>query len=159
MKFTINKIQIVSVLSKIQGLTGRRSNLAITENILIRAVGDGIFLTATDLETGFEGFYPASVEKEGSAAVSAKKLYEILREFPAVDILVNEVENRWIEITNDKVQYHIVGMNPDDFPETPHINEVEFFSIDASALERMIVRSTIVSATGDESAPISTVFL
>jgi DNA polymerase-3 subunit beta len=160
MKFTINKIQIVSVLSKIQGLTGRRSNLAITENILIRAVGDGIFLTATDLETGFEGFYPASVEKEGSAAVSAKKLYEILREFPAVDILVNEVENRWIEITNDKVQYHIVGMNPDDFPETPHINEVEFFSIDASALERMIVRSTIVSATGDEKrAHINGVFV
>jgi DNA polymerase-3 subunit beta len=73
------------------------------------------------------GFYPASVEKEGVVAVSAKKLYEILREFPSEDILINEVENRWIEIGNDKVQYHIVGMNPDDFPETPHITEVEFF--------------------------------
>ncbi len=160
MKFIINKFQIVNVLAKVQGLTGRRSNLAITENILIRSVGDGIFLTATDLETGFEGFYPASVEREGAVAVSAKKLFEILREFPSEDILINEVENRWIEIGNNKVQYHIVGMNPDDFPETPHITEVDFFSIDASIFEKMIERSIIISAAGDEKrAHINGVFV
>jgi DNA polymerase-3 subunit beta len=160
MKFIINKFQIVSVLAKVQGLTGRRSNLAITENILIRSVADGIHLTATDLETGFTGFYPASVEKEGTVAVSAKKLYEILREFPSEDILINEVENRWIEIGNDTVQYHIVGMNPDDFPETPHITDVDFFSIDASILGKMIERSIIISSAGDEKrAHINGVFI
>ena len=160
MKFIINKFQIVSVLAKVQGLTGRRSNLAITENILIKSVSDGIHLTATDLETGFEGFYPASVEKEGAVAVSAKKLFEILREFPSEDILINEVENRWIEIGNEKVQYHIVGMNPDDFPETPHITEVDFFAIDAPIFEKMIERSIIISAAGDEKrAHINGVFV
>jgi DNA polymerase III subunit beta len=160
MKFIINKFQIVNVLAKVQGLTGRRSNLAITENVLIRSVADGIHLTATDLETGFEGFYPASVEKEGAVAVSAKKLYEILREFPSEDILIHEVENKWIEIGNDKVQYHIVGMNPDDYPETPHITEVDFFPIDASIFEKMIERSIIISAAGDEKrAHINGVFV
>jgi DNA polymerase-3 subunit beta len=160
MKFTIDKFQIVNVLAKVQGLTGRRSNLAITENILIRSAQDGIYLTATDLETGFEGFYPASVENEGAVAVSAKKLYEILREFPSEEILINEVENRWIEIGNDKVQYHIVGMNPDDFPETPQINEVDFFSIPATILGKMIEQSIIISAAGDEKrAHISGVFV
>lgn len=160
MKFIVNKFQIVNVLAKVQGLTGRRSNLAITENILIRAVADGIHLTATDLETGFEGFYAASVEREGAVAVSAKKLYEILREFPSEDILINEIENRWIEISNDKVQYHIVGMNPDDFPETPHITEVDFFAVDASILAKMIERSIIISAAGDEKrAHINGVFI
>ena len=150
MKFIINKFQIVNVLAKVQGLTGRRSNLAITENVLIQSGSEGIRLTVTDLETGFEGFYPAVVEQEGAVAVSAKKLYEIVREFPSDDILINEVENRWIEIGNDNVLYHIVGMNPDDFPETPVISEVNFFSIDASALEQMIERTTIISAAGDE---------
>ena len=160
MKFNINKFQFVSVLSKVQGLTGRRSNLAITENILVRSLTDGVQLTATDLETGFEGFYPAAVEKEGVVAVSAKKLFEIVREFPSEDILINEVENRWIEIGNDKVQYHIVGMNPDDFPETPQITDVHFFSIDAHILKKMIDRSTIISATGDEKrAHINGVFV
>ena len=150
MKFTINKSEIVNVLAKIQGLTGRRSNLAITENILIRAVDDKIYLTATDLETGFEGFYPASVETEGSIAVSAKKLYEIIKEFPLEEILINEVENRWIEIGSGKIQYHIVGMNPDDFPETPQITDIDFFAINAPIFDKMIEQVTIVSATGDE---------
>jgi DNA polymerase-3 subunit beta len=150
MKFIINKFQIVNVLAKIQGLTGRRSNLAITENVLIQSTSDSIQLTATDLETGFEGFYPASVEEEGTVAVSAKKLFEILKEFPSDEILINEVENRWIEIGNDIVQYHIVGMNPADFPDTPHITDVDFFSIDASILSKMIERAVIISAAGDE---------
>lgn len=160
MKLIIDKFQIVNVLAKVQGLTGRRSNLAITENVLIRSVSDGIHLTATDLETGFTGFYPASVEKEGAVAVSAKKLFEIIREFPSDEILINEVENRWIEIGNGKIQYHIVGLNPDDFPETPHISEVDFFSIDASTLEKMIEKSVIISAAGDEKrAHINGVFV
>lgn len=150
MKFTINKYDIVNVLAKVQGLTGRRSNLAITENILLSSGKEGIHLTATDLETGFEGFYPAMIEKEGAVAVSAKKLYEIVREFPSDSILINEVENRWIEISNDKVQYHIVGMNPDDFPETPQLQKVDFFPIEASVLEKMIERVTIIPAAGDE---------
>lgn len=150
MKFIVDKFQMVNVLAKIQGLTGRRSNLAITENVLIRSGSDGIHLTATDLETGFEGFYSASVEKEGAVAVSAKKLYEILREFPSDEILLHEVENRWIEIGSGKVQYHIVGMNPDDFPETPQLKGVDFFSIDASVLDQMISRAVIISAAGDE---------
>jgi DNA polymerase III sliding clamp (beta) subunit (PCNA family) len=41
MKFIVNKSQIVPVLAKIQGLTGRRSNLTITENILLRSVENG----------------------------------------------------------------------------------------------------------------------
>jgi DNA polymerase-3 subunit beta len=57
-----------------------------------------------------------------------KNYLKFFGNFPSEDILINEVENRWIEIGNDKVQYHIVGMNPDDFPETPHITEVAFFA-------------------------------
>ena len=160
MKFIINKSQIISVLSKIQGIAGRRSHLSITENILIRSTAEGIYLTATDLETGFEGFYPASVEKEGAVAISAKKLYEIIREFPSEEILINEVENKWIEIGEGKVQYHIVGMNPDDFPETPQIFDVDFFSIEAAILSKMIERTIVISAAGDEKrAHISGVYI
>lgn len=153
LKCTVDKSQMVNVLSKIQGLTGRRSNLAITENILIRTTSDGVQLTATDLETGFEGFYPASVESDGAIAVNSKKLYEILKEFPLDHILIHEVENRWVEIGEGKILYHIMGMNPDDFPETPEISEVDFFSMNTAALEKMISRSIIVAASNDEKRP------
>ena len=91
MKFTVNKREILDVLSKMQGLTGRKSNLAITETVLIKSSDSEIILTVTDLETGFEGIYPASIETGGTLAINARKLYEIVRDFPADEIHINEV--------------------------------------------------------------------
>jgi len=150
MKATLKKGDLLPVLSKVQGLTGRRTNLAITTNILLKTDKKGLSISATDLETGFEGFYPAEVQKEGIIAINARKFYEIVRDFPSEDIFLNEVENHWIEIGNKKVEYHIVGLNPDDFPEIPKIEDVEFFEIESRSLIKMIERSVVVSGTTDD---------
>lgn len=151
MKATINKNDILPVLAKIQGLAGRKTNLAITTNVLIQTAETGISITATDLETGFEGLYPASVNTQGVIAINARKLYEIVRDFPSDDIYVNEVENHWIEIGNQNVEYHIVGLNPDDFPEVPKIEGVDFFEIDSAAFHKMIEKTVIISGASDDS--------
>ena len=150
MKATFKKGDLLPVLSKVQGLTGRRTNLAITTNILIKTDKKGLSISATDLETGFEGFYPADVEKKGIIAINARKFYEIVKDFPSEDIFLNEVENHWIEIGNQKVEYHIVGLNPDDFPEIPRIKGVDFFEIDSMSLAKMIERAVIVSGASDD---------
>jgi DNA polymerase-3 subunit beta len=151
MKATINKNDILPVLAKIQGLAGRKTNLAITTNVLIQTSESGISISATDLETGFEGFYPAQVDAQGVIAINARKLFEIVRDFPSEDIYVNEVENHWIEIGNQNVEYHIVGLNPDDFPEIPKIEDVEFFEIDSTSLHKMIEKTVIISGASDDN--------
>ena len=151
MKATINKNVVLPVLAKIQGLTGRKTNLAITTNILIQTGESGISISATDLETGFEGFYPAQIETQGIIAINARKLYEIVRDFPSEDIYVNEIENHWIEIGNQNVEYHIVGLNPDDFPEIPKIEDVEFFEIEAASFAKMIEKVVIISGASDDT--------
>jgi DNA polymerase-3 subunit beta len=151
MKATINKNLVLPVLAKIQGLTGRKTNLAITTNILIQTGESGISISATDLETGFEGFYPAQIETQGIIAINARKLYEIVRDFPSEDIYVNEIENHWIEIGNQNVEYHIVGLNPDDFPEIPKIEDIEFFEIEAASFAKMIEKVVIISGASDDT--------
>jgi DNA polymerase III subunit beta len=150
MRLTVQKTDILPVLSRIQGITGRKTNLAITTNVLVRTKDSGICLSATDLETGFEGRYPAIVETEGMVAINARKFFEIIRDFPKQEIVLNEIENHWIEIGNETVEYHMVGMNPDDFPEIPKIEGAEFFDIDSSALAGMISKSVIISAAADD---------
>ena len=150
MKFKTNKSDIIDVLSKVQGITGRKSNLAITENVLISAGNLGITLKATDLESGFEGLYPASVESEGIIAINSRKLYEIVREFPSEEIQITEVENHWIEIGNKNVQYHIVGMNPEDFPEIPHLEEVTVSNINSDVFKKMIDRTVMITGASDD---------
>jgi DNA polymerase III subunit beta len=150
MKFSVNKSDILDVLAKVQGLTGRKSSLAITETVLIRTVDSGITLMATDLESGFEGTYPAIVEIQGAIALNARKLYEIVRDFPNDTLLVNEVDNKWIEIGNEKVMYHIVGLNPDDFPDAPVVENIEFFEVASQKLKKMIEKTLIVGSPSDD---------
>ena len=158
MDFTIKKTVFLDVLSKVQGLTGRKTNLAITTNVLIKAEGSQITVIATDLETGFEGHYSAEIKKEGLAALNARKLFEIVREFPDEQIRIHEVENYWIKIGRYKngsvkekqVEFNIVGMNPEDFPDIPEIKEVKFFEIDSTVLNKMIERTIIITASPDD---------
>ncbi|MFP4033779.1 MAG: DNA polymerase III subunit beta, partial [Desulfococcaceae bacterium] len=119
MKFSVNKTDIRNVLARLQGLTGRRTNFAITETVLLDAADGTLRMTATDLETGFEGSYPAVVEEPGVIAVSGRKLHEIVKDFPSELIRVEEVENRWIEIGDQRVEFHLVGLDPEEFPDMP----------------------------------------
>jgi len=159
MRVTIQKTLFFDVLAKIQGITGRRSSLAITTNVILTAFGDGLTLSATDLETGFYGVYPAKVVQEGKVAINARKLLEIVRDFPSDEIDIHQIENNWIEIRNEQVEYHLVGMNPDDFPEIPRFEDVSFFEIDAKALGRMIDRMVTINASDDKRPHILGVWL
>lgn len=150
MKIIINKNEITEVLSRLQGLAGRKTSLAITENVLIKTGEDSVILSATDLETGFEGVYPAEVESPGVVAVNARKLNDIVKMFPTDHIKIDELENRWIEISSDTVDYHLVGMIPDDFPDIPKIEDIQFFKINSEFFKKMIEKSIVINVAGDE---------
>jgi DNA polymerase III subunit beta len=151
MQFTIKKEYILHVLQRIQGLTGRTTNLAITRNVLIKASNDSITLIATDLDTGFEGNYPAVVTEEGVIAINSRKLYEIVRDFPSDEIHMLEIENRWLEIGNGTVQYNLVCANPDDFPETSFTEDIPYFEMESAALKKMIERNLMIASDPSDS--------
>lgn len=153
MKFTIRKSDITDILSKVQGITGRKSNLAITANILVKTNETGISFIATDLETGFEGSYPAHVESTGIITINARKFFEIVQNFPSDEIHIEEEERQWIKISCDKVVYHIVGMSPDDFPDIPVLEDVDFMEIDAIRFRKMIEKTIMISPSSDEKRP------
>ena len=150
MKFSFNKNDILNVLSKIQGLTGRKTNLTITSDILIKTMGSQISITANDLETVFLGIYDAQVETEGILSINSKKFFEIIREYPENEILVNEVENRWIEIGKGDSIFHIVSSDYENFPETPVIENIEFIEISSADLKKMVDIASIVNYSGEE---------
>jgi DNA polymerase III subunit beta len=153
MKFTLKKSKILDVLSKIQGIAGKKSSNAIISCVLIKALEDGLKIYVTDYETGFIGFYPAEVESEGSIAINARKLYEIVRDFPTDEILFHEVENFWVEIGNYNVQYHLVGMNPASFPEVPEIENIPFIEVESRYFKKMIDKTSMMTASVEDKRP------
>ena len=151
MKLKIQKQDIVEVLSKVQAIAGRKTNITITTAVLIKTNKNGINIISTDLETGFEGFYPAIIEKEGAVAINARKLFEIVRDFPSAELHINELENNWIEILDKgNVEYKMVGMNPDDFPDIPNVEDMIYFELDSAAFKKMIEQTVFISGNSEE---------
>jgi len=150
MKFSFDRKQILDILSKVQGITGRTTSLTITADILIKAVGSQISITANDLETVFLGTYDAQVEKEGVLSINSKKFFEIIREYPENNILVNEIENRWVEIGKGDSIFHIVSSDYENFPETPMIEDIDFIEVNSKDLKKMVDIAVVVNYSTEE---------
>ncbi len=82
MEFKIAKEEFVKGLSRIQSVVEKKVTMPILSNALIETKGAGILITATDLEIGIQGYYSADIQKEGKATLSAKKLFEVVKELP-----------------------------------------------------------------------------
>ncbi|MEW6077535.1 MAG: DNA polymerase III subunit beta [Thermodesulfobacteriota bacterium] len=154
MKCSIKKTDILTMLANIQGITGKKSSLAITENILIKTINKGISVSATDIETGFEGIYPATVQTDGEIAVNARDFFDIVKKSGKEKIYISENKKQWIEITDSKdagsLKYNIVGANTLEFPELPKIKDVSYFEIEADVFKKMISWAVMVMYSGDE---------
>jgi len=151
MRFIIQKDIISNVMPRVQGLAGRKTGLAITENILIKAKDNQITINATDLETGFEGTYPAVVEDDGEIAVNARSLNEIVKNFPINEIHIQEMENRWVEISSETVEYHLVSADVEDYPNIPRIMDVDYFDMNCQSLKDMIDQMVFIMPKSEEN--------
>ncbi|MBF0573223.1 MAG: DNA polymerase III subunit beta [Desulfamplus sp.] len=153
MKFSIERKLLSEALSMVQGLTNRKTTLAITSDVLIKAEGSHITVTANDLETVFQGKYEAQVESDGIISINAKKFYEIVREYPESIVPINEIENRWIEIGSGNIQYHIVSSDYENFPENPVIEDIPFVEIESGVLKKMAEISASINFSQEEKRP------
>src|ERR1051325_5962558 len=92
MKLTISKEQMLQGLQAVQNIVSTRTTLPVLSNVLLRAEGGRLDLTATDLDVTISSAVEGSVEKAGAVTLPAKKLLGIVKELPTpqIDIEVDE---------------------------------------------------------------------
>jgi len=138
MLFSIEKEVFLKGLSRVQGIVEKRNTIPILSNVLIEADQNSIMLTATDLEVGMRASYPANVKASGKITVSAKKIFEIIKELPEKEISFKAKENCWIEISCGKSLFNIVGLSSDEFPHFPEPDESKMVPLSGVILNEMI---------------------
>lgn len=159
MEFKIEKDQFLKSLQKIQGIVEKRTSMPILSNVLLEATENCLLVTATDLEVGMKSSYVADVAIPGKITVSAKKLYEIVKELPNQPILFSTKENDWVEIKCGKVQFNIVGLSPDEFPYFPDVREENLFEIETSLLRGMIEKTSYAICTDETKYNLNGIFI
>lgn len=150
MEITIAKDRFLKGLQLIQSIVEKRNTMPVLANALIRTGESGIEIVATDLEVGIKETIDANVKKEGAVTLSARKLFEIVKEVPADELSLKKKDNNWVEIRSGKSVFNMVGIDPEDFPSFPSYEDVEFMALHVSVLRGMIEK-TIIAVSGDET--------
>jgi DNA polymerase-3 subunit beta len=150
MNFTIDKETFLKGLGRIQGIVEKRNTIPVLSNVLLEGTDGELHLTATDLEVGMRTHYPANIRKPGRITVSAKKLYEIIKELPESEIAFTTKENSWIEVKCGKAHFNIVGLSADEFPHFPQPEKANFLSLSSLMCKEMIEK-TFFAVSMDES--------
>jgi DNA polymerase-3 subunit beta len=127
--------------------------------MLLVADGKGIEIVATDLEIGLRGRYEAEVEKPGAVTVSAKKMFEIVRELPEENIQIRVEESNWVKIVSGRSQFKLVGLPREEYPNLPDVAEEGMITIAGEALREMIKKTLYAAGENDARYVLNGLFV
>lgn len=150
MKFTVQRNTFLEGIQKTLSIVEKKTTMPILNNILIRAGDNKIKIVATDREIGLVADYAAEVVTEGHVTVSARKLYEMIREIQGDIVQFESNESHRVTVTCQKIIYKIPGLPADDFPSViDDRSEVNFYTIKGQFIEELISKTSF-AMSGDE---------
>ena len=150
MKFDIQRKTFLKGIHKTLGIVDKKTTMPILNNILIRTGDSKITIAATDTEIGMVADYDAEIITQGDVTVSARKLFEMIREIEGEAVRFESNGNHRATVTSQKTTYKIPGLTADDFPTViDDLGEVSFYTIKGQLIEELI-RKTSFAMSGDE---------
>ncbi len=154
MKLSITKFEFLRGLGRIQSIVEKRNSMPILANVLIEAPETGdeakLHLAATDLEVGVRSQHPAVIAQTGGLTVSAKKLFEIIRELSDEKIELEATANSYLKIRCNRSRFTLAGTAAEEYPTLPEFSPEKTVPISAAILSEMIER-TMYAASVDET--------
>ena len=147
-------------LAKGLGIVGRavalRSTLPITANVLLSSDEGRLKLSATNLEIALSCWIGAEVETEGAITVPARLLTDFVNSLPSEQIEMTLAQrSRQLKLVCARNEANIGGMDADDFPPIPTVEDGGSLELDPETLHTAISQVIIAAAT-DDSRPVLT---
>lgn len=158
MEITIIQKRLAKALSIMSRVAlNSRTGLPILNNVLLRAEGNQLTLTATNLELATVSYLTAKVEKEGTITVPARLMAEFVANLPKDDDVNISTKDGKMTVSAGKYKSTINGIAADDFPELPKIDEKKAvqFRVGVDVLKESI-NEVSVAASNDMTRPALT---
>jgi len=157
MKFVVSSTELLTRLQLISRVISSKNTLPILDNFLFEIQEQTLTITASDLESTMRSRITLdNVEGEGKIAIDAKRLTDILKEFPEQPLIfqINQ-ETMAVDILSDNGKFSVVGQNSNEYPDIQHLDESNTTSITmpGSALLKGIVK-TLFATADDELRPV-----
>ncbi len=152
MKLLISQNDFISSLQIALNAVPQKSTLPILGHILLDAYNNTLTFSATDLDVSIKTECPASISEEGSLALPARKLFEIIREIPSDTDIELETNETDVQLSAGRGIFKIKGLEREEFPNFPTVDEKNRFTFSLAKLQYML-KKIIFATSNDESRP------
>jgi len=149
MKFSVSKEKLLAGLQTVQNVVSTRTTLPILSNVLLQAEGDQLRLTTTDLDVGVSGAITAQVEKPGATTLPARRLFNIVRELPAAEIIIEVDSKNVASIRCGQSFFKILGLPEEEFPPLPKQTDARTFTIGQQVLRDALKKTSYAISTDE----------
>lgn len=150
MDIGVSHAELLRELTATQGVVERKTTIPILSNFLFEAADDRLTITATDLDLSLRTSCPATVKKEGSCTIPARKLYDYVKLLPDGNVTIKQLENHWVQIRAGRSNTKMVGMARANFPALPNFPSGSATKLPVAVLRNLIAK-TIFAISNEES--------
>jgi DNA polymerase III subunit beta len=158
MEFKINRETFLDGIQKTLGIVEKKTTIPILNNILLKAEDNKIKIIATDREIILISDYDADVAENGEITVSAKKIYEMVREIQS-EIITFVQMNNIIKISAQRAFYKIPGLPAEDFPSIADDKDIPLYKIKGILIKDLINKTSFAMAADESRKNLNGVLL
>lgn len=163
MKLTIAKNELNQAIQNVAKAIAARPTIPILGGIKIDVTHQAVTLTASDTDISIQNFIPveqngqiiADIEKPGSVVLPAKFVVEIVKKLPSDQVSIEVSQHFQTLIRSGSTEIQMVGLDPEDFPVLPSIEQDHVLQVPGELIKSMI-RQTVLAASTSEQTPILT---
>jgi DNA polymerase-3 subunit beta len=125
----------------------------------MRAEGDRLEFTATDLDVTIASGVEAKVKKPGATTVPVKKLFGIVRELSNAELDIEVDEKNTCSIRSGASFYRINGLNAEEFPPLPKFKEDKKVVLQQETVKGMMRKTSFAISTDESRYVLNGIFI
>jgi DNA polymerase III subunit beta len=159
MKLRFSKEKFLDGLQQVQNVVSTRSTLPILSNTLLRASKEGVSLTTTDLDIAVRCPIEATVLREGTTTLPARRLFTIVRELAHNEVELDVDDKNVASIQSGGSHFKIVGIPESEFPQLPQLKSAKSFTLDQKLLRDALKKTSYAMSTDETRYVLNAILL
>jgi DNA polymerase-3 subunit beta len=161
MKLTIERTALLRALGHVQSVVERRNTIPILSNVLLKAEGGELALSATDMDLEIVASVAAQGVRKGSTTAPAHTLYDIVRKLrEGAQIELEAVGDKGsMTLRSGRSTFTLACLPPEDYPLMTGGELAHSFTISAADLKRLIDRTRFAISMEETRYYLNGIFL
>lgn len=150
MNITLSRASLLQAVQRCQSIVEKRHTIPILANILLEAADNTLKITASDLEVGIRSQTDAEVKTAGAVTVSARKLFDIIKELGVDQDVTLEAGSAFVSIRSGRSRFRLSTLSADEYPSLSEADTQTSIQISGTTLSEM-VSATSFAMSSDET--------